>query len=106
MFAHVTSFRIQAGRGTELRHRIEEELLPWLNQQPGFHGFHLMPVSDTETIAFGMWNSRDAAQAGRAEHDRRIQQAVGGLLTSPPEYKQGEVELHAAAHEPHAHPGM
>lgn len=105
MYAHVTSFRIKPGSSEQARERFERDLVPWLKGQEGFHGFHLTHVSDTEWVVFGVWGSSGDANRARAELDRRVQTAVGDLLTAPPQVKEGEVELHAAGHAPHAQPG-
>lgn len=101
MYAHITTFRLRPGTMEETRRLMERELVPWLRGREGFHGFHLARISDTEAVAFGVWGDRRVAEASKDDHDRMIQQTLKHLFAAPPEYREGEVEVHAAGHAPH-----
>lgn len=106
MFARVITFKIKPGSADDVRRRTERDLVPWLRGQKGFHGLHLIKVSDTEMIAFETWESKTTADDTRNEVEKHIQRIIGDLLTAPPSFTEGEQTLHAAGHEPHRGPGI
>ncbi len=106
MFARVINFKIKSGTAHEISKRAEQKAVPWLRGQEGFHGMHLLKVSDAEMVAFEVWENKATADASRKEVEKHIQQIIGDLLAAPPTFTEGEQVVHSAAHEPHRGPGI
>ncbi|MBI4320277.1 MAG: hypothetical protein HY675_17445 [Chloroflexi bacterium] len=106
MFARLINFKLKQGTVDEMRKLTEQVAVPWLRGQKGFHGLHLVQVSDTEMIAFETFERKEDVDAIREETERKIQQVIGHILAAPPSFTTGNLAVHAAGHEPHRGPGL
>jgi hypothetical protein len=75
----------------DLKRRTEAEFAPQLQDIPGFHGYHLVNVNDSELVTLGLFEDR----AGLGESTRRAAEFVKKLPISDrigtPEVMEGEV---------------
>lgn len=104
-FARVISYKLKPGTADELRNLIEQSVVPWLKGRDGFHGLHMVQLSDAEAFAFETWETKQQADAAKGEEERLIEQTVGHIMATPPSYSEGKMIVHAPAHEPH-HAGI
>ena len=84
----------------EVRRRVEQEFVPMLKQNPGFHGYYLIDCASPEAgnivTSISMFDSWDAALASNQIAKEFIKKRLADLLPDPAEAVGGEVILDAS----------
>lgn len=94
MFARVTLFEVDT-----LRTRIEDaerlfddQVLPLLEQQPGFAGYYIMRTPEGKGIVLSLWNNERAAQSGvESGYDQEQVAKFVTFMRQPPGREHYEV---------------
>ncbi|MGQ9675663.1 MAG: antibiotic biosynthesis monooxygenase [Chloroflexota bacterium] len=105
MYTRIINFKIRPGSADELRRIAEQDTVPFLKGLRGFHGEHMVQVSETEIVSFETWENKESADASRQAVEQHIRQRYSHILTSSPSFSEGQLIVHGAGHEPHHHPG-
>jgi heme-degrading monooxygenase HmoA len=66
MFARVTLFEIDTLRVTidEAQRLFDEQVLPLVEQQPGFAGVYVLRTPEGKGMVISLWKTEQAAQSG------------------------------------------
>jgi len=66
MFARVTLFEIDTLRITlpDAERLFDEQVIPLVEQQPGFLGFYVMRTPEGKGMVLSLWASEEAAESG------------------------------------------
>jgi heme-degrading monooxygenase HmoA len=66
MFARVTLFEIDTLRTTidDVQRLFDEEVLPLVEQQPGFAGCYVLRTPEGKGMVITLWQSEEAARSG------------------------------------------
>lgn len=102
MFARVTTYKIKPGTADQMQYLTEQNIVPWLQIRKGFKALDMVQTSDTEVIAFEAWESRESADAVRAELEHKIKDIFGKLLARAPSTTEGKLIVHETGPE-HLH---
>lgn len=66
MFARVTLFEVDTLRTTleAAEHLFDQQVVPLLEQQPGFVGYYIMRTREGKGMVLTLWTSEPAARSG------------------------------------------
>ena len=66
MFARVTLFEVDTMRVTmdEAQKLFDEQVLPLIEQQPGFAGVYVLRTPEGKGMVISLWKNEQAAQSG------------------------------------------
>ena len=86
MFARVVECQSKTGRSEQVRNKLKNDVLPILQQQPGFVDF--LALSDKTNperlVCISFWTSREDAEEYHRHHYDTINDALRPVLESPP----------------------
>ena len=94
MFARVTLFEIDTLRSSvdDAQRLFDEQVVPLLEQQPGFAGYYIMRTPEGKGMVLSLWTSERAARSGI--ESGYYQEQVARFVTfvrQPPGREQYEV---------------
>jgi heme-degrading monooxygenase HmoA len=98
MFARVVELQAKDGRGVQISTRVTNDVLPILQEQPGFVDFFsLSDKTNAERIlCISFWTSREDAEEYHRRHDETITNMLMPVLLSPPTLKTFTVSTSTA----------
>jgi heme-degrading monooxygenase HmoA len=83
MFARVVECQSKAGRSDQVGNKLENEVLPILQKEPGFVDF--LTLSDKERlVCISFWTSQQDAEESHRQHYDTITDILKRVLESPP----------------------
>ena len=93
MFARVVEFHAKAGRSDQVRNKLNNSVLPLLQQQVGFVDFlTLADKTDPErVVCISFWTSREDADEYDTQHYYAVADILKSLLESPATLETFEV---------------
>lgn len=84
----------------EVKHRVEQEFVPVLKQNPGFLGYYLIdcacPESGNIVTSISMFDSWDSVLASNDAAKSFVKKRLADMLPEPAEAVGGEVILDAS----------
>jgi hypothetical protein len=98
MFATIRRYEsVDQSRTSELVKRVDEGLLPKLNELPGFGGYSLIDTGNgvISSVAF-YETSAQADESTKVAADWIREEGLGSALPNPPKITTGEVVVHKA----------
>jgi quinol monooxygenase YgiN len=98
MFARVVEFHSKAGRSDQVGNRLNNSVLPLLQQQVGFVDFlALADKTDPErVVCISFWTSQEDADEYDTQHYYAIADILKSLLESPATLETFEVNASTA----------
>lgn len=94
MYANLTDLSFKSSTDLQQATQKLNELLPELQQVPGFQAFYAVQVGDQEAVMIAMYASQAEAEAGSTQMASRIAEAAGPRLAGPPQRSGGQVLTH------------
>jgi hypothetical protein len=89
MFARVVECQSTIGRSEQVACKLNDDVLPILQKQPGF--VHFLTPSDKTTaerlVCVRFWTSREDAEEYHRQHDGTITEFLKPILESPPAFE-------------------
>ena len=94
MFTRIVECHVKPGKRQEATTKINNEVLPILQKQPGFVDMiGLTHERDPErVVALSFWNTKEDAERYHREHFSHISEILKPLLTSVPSVETYNVE--------------
>jgi heme-degrading monooxygenase HmoA len=95
MFTRTLECEARVGKKDELANRVTEEVLPILQNQPGF--VDMIALSDDvrprHLVYLSFWKSKEDAQLYHRERYEQIVNMITPLITEPPTVENFTVEI-------------
>jgi quinol monooxygenase YgiN len=82
MYAHVSHWKFQPGRAGEVLHLFEQQALPILRQESGFHSYEAILTAPDHALAISRWESEAGVAAARALVPEWVARAGGEQVVS------------------------
>jgi len=89
MFARIVECQSKAGRSEQVGTKLENDVLPILQKQPGFVDFLTIcdKINPERLMCISFWTSREDAEEYRREHYYSITDMLNPILDFPPTLK-------------------
>ena len=98
MFARVVECHSEVGRSEQVGNKLENDVLPILQKQPGFVDVLNLPdkINPERLMCISFWNSREDAEEYHRQHYYLITDMLKSVLDSPPTLKTFAVNASTA----------
>ncbi|SRR6266436_2779742 len=95
MYTVIRKYYVIPGRGDELMRRVQEDIVPILNQVPGFQAYYALQAGRDKVITMSLFDTcADAREAGR-QTAAWIAEHAAWFFHGLPEVMAGEVQVHS-----------
>jgi quinol monooxygenase YgiN len=86
MFARVVECHSKVGRSEQVGNKLENDVLPILQKQPGFVDFLTLSdkINSERLMCISFWTSREDAEEYHRQHYDTITELLKTILESPP----------------------
>jgi len=100
MFARVVECQSKVGRIEQVGNKLENDVLPILQKQPGFVDFLTLSdkINPERLVCISLWTSRGDAEEYQRQHYDTITDMLKPVLESPPTLKTFTVSASTAHH--------
>ncbi len=99
MFARIVSINLKADSATEFTKLIENEALPLLRKQKGFHDeMTFVAPTGKEAVAISLWDQKDHADAYSRDTYPAVLKTLGKVVEGTPQVRSYEVS-NSTAHK-------
>ncbi len=100
MFTRIVECHVKPGKRQEATTRMNNEILPILQKQPGFVDMiGLSHEHDPERlVALSFWKSKEDAERYSREHFSHVSEILKPFLTTPPTVETYNVEASTSHH--------
>jgi heme-degrading monooxygenase HmoA len=89
MAAGIVTYTVNPGSGEELARRVQEHLVPVVQQVPGYQGFLLLDQGDDKRLALVLFDSAEAARAAQATLAPIGREQTYALMSRPMQFSLG-----------------
>ena len=92
MFARIVSINLKADSATEFTKLIENEALPLLRKQKGFHDeMTFLAPGGTEAVGISLWDQKENADVYSRDAYPGVLKALGKVVEGTPQVRTYEV---------------
>ena len=86
MFARKVCLKLLAGRAVAYSRMLENEIIPILRKQEGFHDeISFVSGERNEAVAISLWDAADSAEVYHRETYPRVLRALEGVIDGEPQ---------------------
>lgn len=98
MFARIVECHAKTGKTDEVAKKVRNEVLPFLQKQPGFIDLVALRDSkdDERIVCLSFWNSKENAEIYHRDHYDTIVQMLRSELQNNPALETLQVEISTA----------
>ncbi|SRR6266571_2987642 len=97
MHAWMRRYRVRLGTVAQTAQHAREELLPELQQVPGFEAWYLIEAGTDIVATIGLFHSAESAAAGLQRQQLWFRDEWGSFQLLPPEVVEGDTLIAANA---------
>ena len=100
MFARVVECQAKDRRGVQISTKVTNEVLPLLQEQPGFVDFLALSdkINPERLVCISFWTSRGDVEEYHRQYYQTITNKLKSILESPPTLKTFTVSASTAHH--------
>lgn len=92
MFVRNVSMHVHPDRATEFRQKVQDEIIPLLRRQKGFHEeLLLVRPGESDVLAISLWDLEENAEAYARGTYPEVLETLGKLIDGTPEVETYEV---------------
>ena len=98
MFITISRATASPGAASEIARQVQESLAPMMSQEPGFLGYYLLSVPETnEVVTISMFREQATAEASEKTTLQWIKQHIATLLPAGIQFTTGRVLVQKSA---------
>jgi heme-degrading monooxygenase HmoA len=97
MYAAIRRYNIAPGSADSIVQRVNERLLPVLNQMPGFIAYYLINPGDGTVVSVSVFEDRAGADASTRTATEWVRQHLGAVVRTAPVIVTGVVATQAGS---------
>jgi hypothetical protein len=96
MFAAIRRYHTDPDSVDEVARRVNEEFVPMISDMAGFVAYCVIDAGQGEIGSVSVFEDQQSAEESNRRAEEWVNQSLGELLPSPPDFAAGEVVAYKA----------
>jgi hypothetical protein len=96
MYAAIRRYHTDPGSIDEVARRVNDEFVPVISDMPGFVAYFVINAGQGEIGSVSVFEDQQSAEESNRRAEEWVNQSLGELLPTPPDFAAGEVVAYKA----------